>query len=160
MDIRVKQENLPSATIPASKPAGNGNKTSVIDLCNSDDDNYSDFKRNPDEIADIESAERTGDFSPDVSRTFQKRARSDNKDTPAQRLAVMSPDEEERCGQVTVALPAMPCSMLYTDHWAAFIYISEEQRKGGHCCTHGIKLLEPMSALEFTAHPHVSHSLK
>lgn len=112
MDIRVKQENLPSATIPASKPAGNGNKTSVIDLCNSDEDDYSDFKRNPDEIADIESAERTGDFSPDVSRTFQKRARSDNKDTPAQRLAVMSPDEEERCGQVTVALPATPCSMV------------------------------------------------
>ncbi|CAH2070465.1 unnamed protein product [Thlaspi arvense] len=120
MDIRVKQENLPNpTTLPAWKPPGNGNKTDVIDLCSSDEEDGSAFVVNPDEIADDETA----DFSTHDSRTFsvvgEKRARTDSQDSPAKRLAVLIAKEEERFGQsipqreqAIVAFPATPCTFV------------------------------------------------
>ncbi|CAA7052699.1 unnamed protein product [Microthlaspi erraticum] len=128
MDIRVKQENLsqPTSTLPAWKPAGNritppGEYQDVINLSSSDEDEASEFCVNPDEIAEVESADRSGGF-PQTFSSGEKRARSDFNASPAKRLAVVVPEEEEDqgfCrsvpppGTAIVALPAMkPISSL------------------------------------------------
>ncbi|XP_024012318.1 protein MICRORCHIDIA 4 [Eutrema salsugineum] len=123
-NIRVKQENLTTPIIPTSKPAGNRITTSVINLSSSNEDDGSDDK--PDEIADAESADRTGESSHGVSRAppvaGEKRARSSaSTDSPAKRLAVMILDEEvddwsgqsnPPTGQSIVAVPATPYTVV------------------------------------------------
>ncbi|CAH8367315.1 unnamed protein product [Eruca vesicaria subsp. sativa] len=113
MDIRVKQENLPTPT------AVNGNEPSVIDLCSSDE-------------------EDDGDASRIVSSVGEKRARSGTLNTPAKRVAVSA--EEEGFGQSSeqaiVALPATPCNVVRPSpspsckqFWKAGDY---EGTSGGH----------------------------
>ncbi|CAN8302408.1 unnamed protein product [Cochlearia groenlandica] len=122
MDTRVNQEIQANPTFPPLKPAVNSTKPSYIDLCSSDEENASDSRANPEEIADVSSFERTVD-SADVSRSFsvgEKRSRSDSNVSPAKRLAIVVKDEvEEGFGQSipsyqasVVALPAMPCAFV------------------------------------------------
>uniref|UniRef100_A0A1J3FGT1 MORC family CW-type zinc finger protein 4 n=2 Tax=Noccaea caerulescens TaxID=107243 RepID=A0A1J3FGT1_NOCCA len=120
MDILVKTENQQASTLPAWKPAGNrinppGGSKDVINLSSSDDEE-SEYCENPDEIAEVESADRTGGFSQTYS-AGDKRARDDSNASPAKRLAVVVPEEEEDegfCrsvpppGKAIVALPAKP----------------------------------------------------
>ncbi|CAE6233289.1 unnamed protein product [Arabidopsis arenosa] len=117
METRVKQENpvTTSTTLSTWKPAAR-NKTippreSVIELSSSDEG--SELGENLDGIADIESVDRTGG---DVSGT--KRARSDSIASPAKKLAVMIPEDDEgflqstSSGQAILALPATPCNVV------------------------------------------------
>ncbi|KAL0877214.1 hypothetical protein Bca101_026919 [Brassica carinata] len=111
MNTRVKEENLQHLTT-----ADNGNKTSVIEISSSDDDDEtSECNSYPDETADVESSV---DLSPHVSKTFSavgvKRARSDSKDTPSKRLAS---DEGLGFGQSIPptgqeAILAIPCNVV------------------------------------------------
>ncbi|VVB15561.1 unnamed protein product [Arabis nemorensis] len=126
MDIRVKQENSATSTLPSWKSSGNRStlrreSQDVIDLSSSSDD-ASGFG---DEIADVESADRNN-YSPDVSGNStvgEKRARSGlpEADTrSAKKLAVVITEEEEEQGfgqsippgQAIVALRATPCSVV------------------------------------------------
>jgi len=113
----VKQENpVTTSTLSTWKPAAR-NKTipppeSVIELSSSNEG--SELGENLDEIAEIQSVDRTG--GDDVSGT--KRARSDSIASPAKRLAVMIPDDDEEfllsttSGQAILALPATPCNVV------------------------------------------------
>ncbi|KFK26706.1 hypothetical protein AALP_AA8G282800 [Arabis alpina] len=116
MDSRVKQENPSTSTLPAWTASGNRStrrrkSQDVIDLSSSDD--ASGFG---DEIADVESVERTAD-SQDVSGNFtvgEKRARSGllpEVDTRSiKKLAVVA--QSIPSGKAIVALPAVPCSVV------------------------------------------------
>lgn len=112
----MKQENpvTTSTTLSTWKPAA-GNQTiprreseDVIELSSSNDEGPE-----LDGIDDIESVDRTGG---DVSGT--KRARSDSIASPAKKLAVLIPDDEEGFthsttpGKAIVALPATPCNVV------------------------------------------------
>lgn len=122
----MKQENPATSTLPAWKPPGNRStprreSQDVIDLSSSNE--ASGFG---DEIADVESADRTG---ADISGNFsvgEKRARigsrgfSELDSRSVKKLAVEMPEEEEEEGfgqsipsrQAIVALPATPCTVV------------------------------------------------